>query len=82
MEARRDDFLIRKEVVHCPLSPCSRTINPENLLWALFQIPDLLEMDWGALKRLPARLNIYKVTRGVICYTPSLQPATQVWYLF
>ena len=72
MEARRDDFLIRKEVVHCPLYPGSRNINPKSLL------PDLLERDWGALKRLPAKLNIYKVTKGVICYIPSPRSATQV----
>lgn len=47
----------------------------------MFHMPEWLQMDGGASQRLLVMLNIYKVAKGVICYTSYPHAATQVLFL-
>lgn len=72
--------LRRKEVVRCALSlhSCGSHEPVVSLPRALLYMPDLQGMDWRASKRLPMRLNAYKVGKGAICYFLSPRSSSHV----
>lgn len=83
MEARRDYILIRKEAVHCPLYLGSWKITQSQSSTSYVPHARLAANEWWSItkKRLLLRLNIYKVAKGVICYTLPPHSATQVLFL-